>query len=118
MESNDFRAVPRQAHTPGPWSVEKSPPYVSHVYAGQFKVADVHQYGGGELDRARREADARLIAAGPALLGALRPLAAIPIGPEIEHDRDLILYRNAGRDITVGDVLDARAVIAKAEGRS
>ncbi len=50
------------------------------------------------------------------LLDALKPLAAIPIGAEIEKDRDLVLFKNAGKSITVGDVLEARAAIASAEG--
>ena len=46
-----------------------------------------------------------------ALREVLNPLAEIPIGAEIEEDRDLVLYKNAGRAITVGDVLDARAAL-------
>ena len=42
------------------------------------------------------------------LKSALAPLAAIPIGGEIFDDRDLILYKNGGRAITVGDVLNAK----------
>jgi hypothetical protein len=49
---------------------------------------------------------------GEKLREALRPLATLPIGPEIEHDRDLVIYSNAGRSITVGDVFDARAALA------
>ena len=52
------------------------------------------------------------------LLEALRPLAATAIGAEIEEDRDLVLYKNAGRSITVGDVLEARDAIAKAKGEA
>jgi hypothetical protein len=47
------------------------------------------------------------------LAKALKPLAALPIGTEIEEDRDLVLYKNAGRAITVGDVLEARSALAR-----
>ena len=46
-----------------------------------------------------------------ALEAALRPLASLPIGAEIEDDHDLVLYKNAGKSITVGDVLNARAAL-------
>lgn len=56
------------------------------------------------------------------LVEALRPLAAIPVGPEIEDDINLVIYKNAGRAVTVGDVLKARAALSAAaaakEGRS
>lgn len=42
---------------------------------------------------------------------ALRPLASLPIGPEIEDDHDLVIYKNAGRSITVGDILAARKAL-------
>ena len=63
-------------------------------------------------------ANAHVISATPDLLAALKVLAAIPIGAEIEEDRGLVLYKNAGRAITVGDVLDARAALAKAKGEA
>ena len=46
------------------------------------------------------------------VLDALAPLAKLPIGPEVVADPDLVLYRNAGRSITVGDVLTARNAIS------
>lgn len=58
---------------------------------------------------------AHLFKAAPAMLEALRPLAALPIGAEIAEDRDLVLYKNAGRAVTVGDVLEARAAISAAK---
>lgn len=60
---------------------------------------------------------ALILAAALELMAALRPLADLPIGGEIEDDRDLVIYRNADKAITVGDVLAARAAIAKAEGK-
>ena len=47
------------------------------------------------------------------VIAVLTPLAKTAIGAEIEEDSDLILYKNAGRCITVGDVLDARALLAE-----
>jgi hypothetical protein len=46
-----------------------------------------------------------------ALWRALRPLAELAVGPEVIEDRDLVLYKNGGKCLTVGDVLDARAVL-------
>lgn len=47
------------------------------------------------------------------LIAALTPLANLPIGAELENDADLVLYKNAGRSITVSDVLAARDAIRK-----
>ena len=47
----------------------------------------------------------------------LASLAKIPLGSEIIEERDLILYRNGGAAITVGDVLDARDVLAQPQER-
>jgi hypothetical protein len=47
----------------------------------------------------------------PQMLPPLKRLAALPIGAEIADERDLVLYKNAGKAITVGDVLDARAAL-------
>ena len=48
----------------------------------------------------------------------LRNLASLPIGPEIAHDLDLVLYANAGKSITVGDVFAARAFLAAIRQRA
>ncbi len=44
---------------------------------------------------------------------ALSPLAALPVGAEVESDTDLVIYKNAGRSITIGDILRARAALDK-----
>ena len=59
------------SHTPGPWIVQKED--VS-IYAGSIRVADVRGWGGLQYkpDGAEEmDANARLIAAAPDLLGAL-----------------------------------------------
>ncbi len=60
--------------------------------------------------------DERLELIARAYLAAIAPLtslASLPLGDEIITEHDLVLYANAGRSITVGDVLAARAAIAK-----
>lgn len=47
-----------------------------------------------------------------ALRAALKPLAELVVGSEVIEDRDLILYKNGGKCITVGDVLDARKALS------
>lgn len=50
------------------------------------------------------------------LIKAARPFADWPIGPEMIDDPDLVLHRNAGRMITVGDVLRLRDTILSPRG--
>lgn len=50
------------------------------------------------------------------LEGGLRHLASLPLGAEIIEEIDLVLYANAGRSITVGDVLEARRLLAARAG--
>lgn len=47
------------------------------------------------------------------MLPPLKRLAAIPVDQDfaIGNDRGLVLYKNAGKSITIGDVLDARAAL-------
>jgi hypothetical protein len=56
-------------HTPGPW---KQGGYVFYASAYSKGVHPVHAKKRGLIASANREADARLIAAAPALLEALR----------------------------------------------
>jgi len=44
---------------------------------------------------------------------ALSPLAMLPVGAEVASDSDLVIYKNAGRSITIGDILRARAALNK-----
>ena len=82
----------RSKHTPGPWSVERDPNagiLKFGVYAGDYPVVS-------HFTAIEKEADARLIAAAPALLDALWKIA----GETYDDSSEKI----------------ARAAIAKAEG--
>lgn len=117
-------ANPPAAHTPGPWD----------VYAGKMKngdriindsegtpvayAADYNQYAKDE----QVDANARLIAAAPEVLSALKALVdrnPAPCGYFITKRSDDAY--TCGRDSRICDtcakVFDARAAIAKAEGR-
>lgn len=112
------------ARTPGPLLIRRSNDGSGDVgitAAGLPNViaecfGAIRHHGERAIDEAM--ANATLFIASPDMLAALRPLADLPIGAEIEFDRDLVIYKNAGKSVTVGDVLDARAAIDKAEGRS
>jgi hypothetical protein len=99
-------------HTPGPWIVHDHAP--ASVWAGDEHVAtcnwwiDPAAIQEGEPDyrvksATKREANARLIAAAPDMLEAMKNLLDLfdPYGPEAQRAAK-----------------QARAVIAKAEGRS
>jgi hypothetical protein len=73
------------AHTPGPWTVKNR----TSVMAGESQIAFAGFKGGDwpQEDFEREAANARLIAAAPALLAALRDLLKCvdcqnPIGPD------------------------------------
>lgn len=110
-------------HTKGPWKV---------FYAANGTMLGVGQVTGLGIADAdgglwgpggEKEANARLIAAAPELLEALRPFAAVmaDIG-ETEADEDT--FRNANRAyakapaITVGDIRKAAALFSLATGES
>lgn len=104
-------------HTPGPWAVSKgydgsisvsaTRPYrINNISAGTPIICDVYQHP--EFDSFSGAANARLIAAAPELLDALRGLLALE--EENLHGYD---------DIDVcAEVQFARAAIAKATGRA
>lgn len=119
-------------HTPGPWCVEDPMDFeLTIVEAGK----ETHEWrfiascslpdGDDDQDFTSGEvqANARLIAAAPELLEALRPFAAVmaDIG-ETEADEDT--FRNANRAyakapaITVGDIRKAAALFSLATGES
>ena len=98
-------------HTPGPWTVE--PPsgrqprttiwkwHPKRAFGENVWVATIY---GGEVSDDESEANARLIAAAPALLDAARRVVSgVP-------------HPDGGRVILEADVLALAAVIAKAEG--
>jgi hypothetical protein len=63
-------------HTPGPWKVSQPPDALAVLRADGIAVAslDYDGSGSGDCDEATAEANARLIAAAPALLAACEAL--------------------------------------------
>lgn len=84
------------SHTPGPWALDRS-----RIYGENMLVASVAYF----RDTSLEEANARLIAAAPDMLEALRLLA----------DNIEAAFPGLKR---MGPLVQARAAIAKAEGRS
>ena len=81
-------------HTPGPWTADYNKPY------DQWWVS---QFDGNPVATTKQEPNAHLIAAAPDLLAALKEIVAgISVGTNPDHPW----------------IKEARAAIAKAEGRS
>jgi hypothetical protein len=94
-------------HTPGPWVARQSAHGPIDIFDSQERDV-VTVYGGG-VPSEHKQANARLIAAAPELLDALKAMdAAICEGFETQAGR------MAGRKALIA----ARAAIAKAEGRN
>lgn len=94
-------------HTPGPWKATKG----GEIRAVQdsIEITIAVTFDLREDDRGtKKEANARLIAAAPELLEALRDLAGWA-----EMYRDSVAYESGRKHIYA-----ARAAIAKAEGRT
>lgn len=101
-------------HTAGPWTINDARLLATgnrmlRIVAGLVGIARVNAC----LDD---RANARLIAAAPKLLEALRPLAGIDLRPggfdELADDQPI--YARENSVITVGDVRRAIAAIAEA----
>ena len=91
-------------HTPGPWeAVENGGRLATDVFAGDLQIADC-DWPQGELDGVTLESNARLIAAAPSLLAALKALLAA----HATNNPFAIMHANA----------EANAVVARAEKRS
>lgn len=95
------------AHTPGPWSVNL------YEFTGRAAVVSETMHIASLTAKPETNANARLIAAAPELLEALRYIACEQSGwtfkvDPLEHARSVV---EEMRD-------KARAAIAKAEGRS
>ncbi len=106
-------------HTPGPWHVDPKAAEESFFedvsilrHDGLAVAVAVHN---GDIIPPEPEANARLIAAAPDLLEALKPFAECcdSIGREIPDSKDTSSWT-----FQAGDFRRARAAIAKAEGRS
>jgi hypothetical protein len=100
----------KKGHMPGPWYQDgkfiRNLPECDYVCEINFPHCDPEV-----------QANARLIAAAPDMLEALRALAELPVGAELLIDddtKDTVLYKNGGKGISARDVLNARAAIAKA----
>ena len=91
-------------HTPGPWCVEHLPDDGPSIHTDEAgiarRIAGVDMGGWRKTSRKEAEANARLIAAAPELLEALRDLLSLHPGTENKWTQQ------------------AQAAIAKAEGRS
>jgi hypothetical protein len=96
-------------HTPGPWATDRDPDRRFLVYCNDATGSLVARTGGNGFEYvntsdAEQEANARLIAAAPDLLAALKALVAkYGFGDTLPADHPLV---------------GALATIAKAEGRS
>lgn len=115
-------AMSEAKHTPGPWSFRTDGVTGDNgihadgtgIFAEAF--ADIRRAGEDARDEAH--ANARLIAAAPELLAALKKLTAEMVGiggfgPEIRE-----LVGNTNWAVLTQRVQEAHAAIAKAEGRS
>ena len=98
-------------HTPGPWKMKKDR-FSQSVWAGNDRIAEMMGWG-----KQRRRANARLIAAAPALLEALRFCLEImeeQAGDEHFIDCPGTAEMNGGK--MTCPICEARAAIAQAEG--
>jgi hypothetical protein len=86
-------------HTPGPWHIGESNPWLVYAPDG-YAVADTRTYHGRHADT---KADARLIAASPELLAALIEATECLIDSGYDHEGNKVKYM--------------RAIIAKATGK-
>lgn len=95
-------------HTPGPWAVSDT-----SIITDDCCIAVIEDDGGYEAPPDQREANARLIAAAPDLLSALRDnLEAIEIHFNCEAEK----FPSDSQHVVNG-LAQIRAAIAKAEGR-
>lgn len=91
-----------ERHSPGPWTVDSYDP-PSIVDSMGYHIADLLDVERGA--RSVRDADARLMAAAPALLAA-----AVALIAALDNDRDLAPSDHGGERVALEDA------IAKARG--
>ena len=104
-------------HTPGPWSTDHT--YVEHVFDSEgTRVADCETMRGPGVD----EANARLIAAAPDMLQALRPLDIVWLDHPVLRDELVVPLSVRGSsfyaEITVGELRAIRDALRKATSPS
>lgn len=96
-------------HTPGPWHYQKETIAGTSIGSGFVVIAPPGGYSpnndGFELWPVPREEDARLIAAAPKLLEALKRIT------------EILIY-NIPSMVKSGDVIKAAVIIAEAEDKS
>lgn len=104
------------SHTPGPWFqlLDNTPGQRQrHIVRSAAGLVEVARASEIYMDRAEREANARLIAAAPDMLAALKQAAEA-------LDATILPLRNDGADGAASDAEvardAARALIAKAKG--
>ena len=107
-------------HTPGPWNLvsqranaASGSPVLSEIWSGNYIVARL-----GALHTDRAVTDARLIAAAPDLLSALKDILGMA---EAHTNRCKALRHNKGKPVIEAmeaDLAAAYAAIRKAEGAS
>ena len=97
-------------HTPGPWEVEIGEGLrhdFAMIRANGHRVAQIYS-GGPSVSEVQREANARLIAASPALLEALERVVTAKLIEDLQAGDE--------HSMTVADAVDwARPVIAQAK---
>ena len=105
----------KSEHTPGPWKVEAGLVVASSLGWKGAIIAKAmhHDLGSNTHDALKAEANARLIAAAPALLKAARRLLEEFDDASVPDDMKL---RAGWSGNTVNALYMARAAIAKAEG--
>ena len=112
MERSNGNEPNSDRRTPGPWTCEPDLNDLScfikaDVGGRQVAVAAAHSYTKKSIDRKTRNANARLIAAAPDLLDALKALRA-------NVDKDMSGFWT---ESTANFMQQADAAIAKAEGQ-
>lgn len=112
-----------QAHTPGPWRI--NPRAATRIVAGDDDTIATAACQSNLLEQ--HAANARLIAAAPDMLAALKELLFVaeqspcaPIEPGMECEAEELCGHPDCADIgcIILKIAEARAAIAKAEGRS
>jgi hypothetical protein len=114
-----YRRNPRSGHTPGPWEITRQdygePRDASKIkiYGLDMLLATLPSDRSAEDGQIVHEANARLIAAAPDLLGVLKEAEEIIFGPIAD-----LITGDQMAETGAYDVLDTiRKAIAKAEGR-